>query len=63
MPNITKPVLWDTEFLNRHAQDSIERARQARSRQDWQIAETEVEQANMFDRHRVCALSRCRRAM
>jgi hypothetical protein len=40
MPNITRPVLWDAEFLKGHAQDAIERASQARSQQDWQIAET-----------------------
>jgi hypothetical protein len=62
--NVTIPVLWDATFVKQHQQEAIERASEARSERDSQIAETLVERviADKYDRHRVCALSRCRRA-
>jgi hypothetical protein len=61
--NITKPALWDAEFPKQRMQAAIERAKYAQSQRDWQTAEIYVEReiADMFDRHRVCALSRFRR--
>jgi hypothetical protein len=62
--NIPTPALWDAEFSKQRMQAATERARYAQSQRDWQTAEIYVEReiADMFDRHRVCALSRCRRA-
>jgi hypothetical protein len=62
--NISTPALWDAEFPKQRMKAAIESARYAQSEQDWQTAEIYVEReiAGIFDRHRVCALSRCRRA-
>jgi hypothetical protein len=62
--NIPMPPLWDAELPKQRMQAAVERARYAQSQLDWQTAEIYVERviADMFDRHRVCALSRCRRA-
>jgi hypothetical protein len=62
--NIPKPALWDAEFPKQRMQAAIEHAKYAQSQRDWQAAEIYVEReiADMFDRHEVCALSRCRRA-
>ena len=61
---ISMPALWDAEFPKQRMQAATERARYAQSQRDWQTAEIYVEReiADMYDRHRVCALSRCRRA-
>jgi hypothetical protein len=62
--NIPLSALWDGEFPKQRLQAAIEQAKEARSERDWQSAEIEVERAiaDKFDRHRVCELSRCRRA-
>ena len=62
--NIPMPALWDAEFPKQRMKEAIERAKYAQSQRDWQTAQIYVERmiADMFDRHRVCALSRCRRA-
>jgi hypothetical protein len=62
--NIPMPALWDAEFPKQRMQAEIERLRYAQSERDWQSAEIQVERviSDMFDNHRVCALSRCRRA-
>jgi len=61
--NTSMPALWDAELPKQHMQAAIEHARYAQSQRDWQTAEIYVEReiADMYDRHRVCALSRCRR--
>jgi hypothetical protein len=61
---VTMPALWDAEVPGQHRKAALERATYAQSQQDWKIAETQVERviADMYDRPRVCALSRCRRA-
>jgi hypothetical protein len=58
------PALWDAEFPKQRMKEAIERAKYAQSQRDWQTAQIYVERiiADKFDRHRVCALSRCRRA-
>jgi hypothetical protein len=62
--NIPMPALYDAEFPKQRMQAAIEHAKYALSQRDWQTAEIYVERqiADMFDRHRVCSLSRCRRA-
>jgi hypothetical protein len=62
--NISMPALWDAEFPKQRMQAAIERAKYAQSQRDWRTAEIYVQRviADMFDRHRDCALSRCRRA-
>jgi hypothetical protein len=62
--NISMPALWDAEFPKQRMQAAIERVKYAQSERDWQTAQIYVEReiADMFDRHEVCALSRCRRA-
>jgi hypothetical protein len=62
--NISVPALWDAEFPKQRMQAAIERAKYAQSQRDWQTAQIYVERviADMYDRHRVCTLSRCRRA-
>jgi hypothetical protein len=62
--NISMPALWDAEFPKQRMNAAIESARYAQSEQDWRTAEIYVEReiADMYDRHRVCELSRCRRA-
>jgi hypothetical protein len=62
--NIPTPALWDAEIIKQRTQAAIESAKYALSERDWQTAEIYVEReiADMFDRHRVCALARCRRA-
>ena len=64
MQRTPMPALWDAEFPKQRMQAAIERAKYAQSQRDWQTAQIYVERmiADMFDRHRVCALSRCRRA-
>ena len=61
--NIPTPALWDAEIIKQRTQAAIESARYAQSERDWRTAEIYVEReiADMFDRHRVCSLSRCRR--
>lgn len=58
------PALWDVEFLKDRAQAAIERAEDARWERDWRSAEIYVQRrvADVFHSHRVCTLSRCRRA-
>jgi hypothetical protein len=62
--NIPMPALWDAEVIKQRTQAAIESAKYAQSQQDWQTAQIYVERviADKFDCHRVCALSRCRRA-
>ena len=62
--NISMPALWDGEFPKQRMRAAIERAKYAQSQQDWQTAQIYVERviSDKFDCHRVCALSRCRRA-
>ena len=64
MQRTPMPALWDAEFPKQRMKEAIERARYAQSQRDWRSAEIQVERgiADMFDRHEVCALSRCRRA-
>jgi hypothetical protein len=64
MQRTPMPALWDAEFPMQRMQAAIERAKYAQSQRDWQTAQIYVEReiANLFDRHEVCALSRCRRA-
>ena len=64
MQRTPMPALWDAEFPKQRMKEAIERAKYAQSQRDWQTAQIYVERmiADMFDRHRVCALSRCRRA-
>ena len=61
--NNSMPALWDAELPKQHMQAAIERVKYAQSQRDWRTAEIYVEReiADMYDRHRVCALSRCRR--
>ena len=60
----TEPALWDAEFPRQRQRDEIELAKEERAERDWRTAEIKVERAisDKFDNHRVCALSRCRRA-
>ena len=60
----TVPALWDAEFPKQRLEAAIAKAKDARAERDWQSAEIQVERAisDQFDRHRVCELSRCRRA-
>ena len=62
--NIPMPALYDAEFPKQRMLAAIERVKYAQSQRDWRTAEIYVEReiADMYDRHRVCALSRCRRA-
>jgi hypothetical protein len=62
--NISMPALWDAEIIKQRTQAAIESAKYALSERDWRTAEIYVEReiADMYDRHRVCTLSRCRRA-
>jgi hypothetical protein len=62
--NNSMPALWDAEFPKQRMNAAIESVKYAQSQRDWQTAEIYVEReiADMYDRHRVCALSRCRRA-
>jgi hypothetical protein len=62
--NIPMPALWDAEAIKQRTQAAIERVKYAQSQRDWRTAEIYVERkiADMYDRHRVCELSRCRRA-
>lgn len=58
------PELWDAEFMKERMQLAVEETQDALFVQDWQAAEISVRQkiADLHSRHRVCALSRCRRA-
>jgi hypothetical protein len=62
--NNSMPALYDAEFPRQRMNAAIESARYAQSEQDWRTAAIYVEReiADMYDRHEVCALSRCRRA-
>ena len=64
MQRTPMPALWDAEFPKQRMQAAVERAKYAQSQRDWQTAQIYVERiiADMYDRHRVCTLSRCRRA-
>ena len=64
MQKMTMPALWDAKTSKQYRQAAVERASDALSERDWEIAETLVERviADKYDRHLVCALSRCRRA-
>jgi hypothetical protein len=62
--NNSMPALWDAEFPKQRMKAAIEGLKYAQSERDWRTAEIYVEReiADMYDRHHVCALSRCRRA-
>jgi hypothetical protein len=64
MQRTSMPALWDAEFPKQRIQAAIDHAKYAQSQRDWQTAQIYVEReiADLFDRHEVCALSRCRRA-
>src|ERR1700712_5535125 len=64
MQRTPMPAFWDAEFPKQRMQAAIERAKYAQSERDWQTAQIYVERviADLYDRHEVCALSRCRRA-